>query len=183
MLVLAPEHKETEALIRASGVPFTFLRNNWYTENYEQTIQTARATGTLVTSAGEGRVASAPRADFAEAAAVVLTTEGHAGQVYELGGDRPWDFAELAAAFSEVLGRDVELRQVDAAEHTAILESAARHLSRHGYGNLRLEQVARDAGYTRGALYHQFADKDELTLAVLRWVDEDWQREVGALVV
>ena len=65
---------------------------------------------------------------------------------------------------------------------TARLESAARHLSRHGYGNLVLEQVARDAGYTRGALYHQFRDKDELALAVLRWVDEDWQREVGALV-
>lgn len=65
---------------------------------------------------------------------------------------------------------------------TALLESAARHLSRHGYGNLVLEQVARDAGYTRGALYHQFKDKEELTLAVLRWVDEDWQREVGALV-
>jgi AcrR family transcriptional regulator len=63
---------------------------------------------------------------------------------------------------------------------TALLESAARNLSRYGYGNLVLEQVARDAGYTRGALYHQFADKEELTLAVLEWVDETWQREVGA---
>ena len=66
-----------------------------------------------------------------------------------------------------------------ARSRTALLESAARHLSRHGYGNLVLEQVARDAGYTRGALYHQFRDKDELALAVLRWVNEDWQREVG----
>src|SRR3954453_7164170 len=63
----------------------------------------------------------------------------------------------------------------------ALLESAARHLSRHGYGNLVLEQVARDAGYTRGALYHQFRDKEDLALAVLRWADETWQREVGAL--
>src|SRR4051812_38836026 len=61
----------------------------------------------------------------------------------------------------------------------ALLESAARGLSRYGYGNLRLEQVARDAGYTRGALYHQFSDKEELALAVLRWADETWQREVG----
>src|SRR3954451_5860285 len=61
----------------------------------------------------------------------------------------------------------------------ALLDSAARGLSRDGYGNLVLEQVARDAGYTRGALYHQFKDKDELTLAVLHWVDETWRREVG----
>ena len=62
---------------------------------------------------------------------------------------------------------------------SALLESAARGLSRHGYGNLVLEQVARDAGYTRGALYHQFADKEDLALAVLEWTDETWQREVG----
>jgi AcrR family transcriptional regulator len=63
---------------------------------------------------------------------------------------------------------------------SALLESAARGLSRYGYGNLVLEDVARDAGYTRGALYHQFRDKEELALAVLRWTDETWQREVGA---
>lgn len=61
----------------------------------------------------------------------------------------------------------------------ALLESAARGLSRHGYGNLVLEQVAREAGYTRGALYHQFEDKEDLVLAVLHWADETWQREVG----
>lgn len=61
----------------------------------------------------------------------------------------------------------------------ALLESAARGLSRYGYANLGLEQVARDAGYTRGALYHQFRDKQELVLAVLEWTDETWQREVG----
>jgi AcrR family transcriptional regulator len=62
----------------------------------------------------------------------------------------------------------------------ALLESAARGLSRYGYANLGLEQVARDAGYTRGALYHQFRDKEELVLAVLEWTDDTWQREVGA---
>jgi AcrR family transcriptional regulator len=61
----------------------------------------------------------------------------------------------------------------------ALLESAARGISRHGYGNLVLEDVARDAGYTRGALYHQFKDKEDLALAVLRWTDDTWQREVG----
>jgi len=62
---------------------------------------------------------------------------------------------------------------------SALLEAAARGLSRHGYGNLVLEEVARDAGYTRGALYHQFRDKQDLALAVLRWADETWRREVG----
>jgi AcrR family transcriptional regulator len=63
---------------------------------------------------------------------------------------------------------------------SALLESAARHLSRGGYGNLVLEDVARDAGYTRGALYHQFRDKEDLALAVLRWADETWREQVGA---
>jgi AcrR family transcriptional regulator len=65
---------------------------------------------------------------------------------------------------------------------TALLESAARGLSRYGYGNLVLEQVAREAGYTRGALYHQFKDKEDLARAVVEWVDETWRREVGRLV-
>jgi AcrR family transcriptional regulator len=78
----------------------------------------------------------------------------------------------------------VRLSQAErrARSRSALLESAARGLSRHGYGNLVLEQVAREAGYTRGALYHQFADKDELVLAVLAWVDETWRGEVGELV-
>ena len=64
----------------------------------------------------------------------------------------------------------------------ALLESAARGLSRYGYGNLVLEQVASEAGYTRGALYHQFTDKEDLALAVIEWVDETWRREVGRLI-
>src|SRR4051795_9241763 len=63
---------------------------------------------------------------------------------------------------------------------SALLESAARHLSRYGYGNLVLEQVAKDAGYTRGALYHLFDDKQDLALAVIGWVNENWWAEVGA---
>jgi AcrR family transcriptional regulator len=68
-----------------------------------------------------------------------------------------------------------------ARSRTALLESAARGLSRYGYGNLVLEDVAREAGYTRGALYHHFEDKEDLALAVVRWVDETWWREVGGL--
>src|SRR2546430_15981966 len=69
-----------------------------------------------------------------------------------------------------------------ARSRSALLESAARGLSRYGYGNLVLEQVAREAGYTRGALYHQFEDKEDLALAVVEWVYESWRREVGGLV-
>src|SRR4051794_12676137 len=78
----------------------------------------------------------------------------------------------------------VRVSQADrrARSRGALLESAARGLSRYGYGNLNLEQVARDAGYTRGALYHQFKDKEDLALAVLDWVDETWREEVGPLV-
>jgi AcrR family transcriptional regulator len=64
----------------------------------------------------------------------------------------------------------------------ALLESAARGLSRYGYGNLTLEQVAADAGYTRGVIYHQFKDKEDLALAVIEWIDETWRHEVGRLV-
>jgi AcrR family transcriptional regulator len=76
-------------------------------------------------------------------------------------------------------GRRPSQAERSARSRRALLESAARHLSRYGYGNLVLEQVAREAGYTRGALYHQFKDKQDLALAVLQWADETWQREVG----
>ncbi len=66
-----------------------------------------------------------------------------------------------------------------ARSRSALLEAAARGLSRNGYGNLVLEEVAREAGYTRGALYHQFKDKEDLALAVIEWVNENWIREVG----
>jgi NAD(P)H dehydrogenase (quinone) len=123
-LVLAAEHKGTEELIRASGVPYTILRNNWYSENYGQTVAQAAQTGTVVGSAGDGRVASASRADYAEGAAVVLATAGHDNSVYELSGDTAWSFPEFAATLAAVLGRDVEYRSVTPEEHLAILVSA-----------------------------------------------------------
>jgi AcrR family transcriptional regulator len=74
--------------------------------------------------------------------------------------------------------------QVDRSARTrgALLESAARGLSRYGYGNLILEQVASEAGYTRGALYHQFKDKEDLALAVIDWVEQTWRQEVGRVI-
>ena len=113
-LVLAPEHRATEEMLRACGVAWTFLRNNWYTENYVGTLHQAAETGEIVAAAGEGRVASATRADFAAATAAVLLGEGHEGKVYELGGDHAWTFDELAAAASTVVGRDVVYHRVSA---------------------------------------------------------------------
>jgi AcrR family transcriptional regulator len=77
------------------------------------------------------------------------------------------------------VGRRLTQAQRRARSRDALLEAAARGLSRHGYGNLNLTDVAREAGYTRGALYHQFKDKEDLALAVLHWANETWQREVG----
>ena len=123
-LVLAPEHKATEELIRASGLTFTFLRNSGYTENYLGDLEQARTTGGVVSSVGAGRVASASRADYAAAAAAVLTGTGHDGAVYELSGDTVWDFADLAAAISQVIGRDVVYRTVARAERLSGLLAA-----------------------------------------------------------
>ncbi|MFT4285674.1 MAG: NAD(P)H-binding protein [Protaetiibacter sp.] len=123
-LILAPEHKATEEAIAASGVPATILRNNWYSENYLGTLAQAAASGVVASSTGEGRVASASRADFAEAAAVVLTGDGHLGRVYELGGDVAWDFAELASAIGEVLGREIAYVAQTPEEQAAALSAA-----------------------------------------------------------
>jgi NAD(P)H dehydrogenase (quinone) len=112
-LVLAPDHKATEELIKESGLPYTFLRNNWYTENYAAQLDEARRTGTITAAAGEGRVASASRVDFAEAAAAVLTGADHEGRVYELAGDVAWTYPELAAAIGEVIGTEVTYRPVE----------------------------------------------------------------------
>lgn len=121
-LVLAPDHKFTEEYLAASGLPTTILRNNWYTENYLGQVEIARATGTLTAAAGAGRVASASRADFAAAAAAVLTQDGHAGRVYELGGDHAWDYDELAAALAEIVGAPVRYHAVDGPTLIGILQ-------------------------------------------------------------
>jgi len=123
-LVVAPEHKATEEYLRASGVAWTMLRNGWYTENYLPLLEQARTTGQIVGSAGDGRVASASRADYAAAAAAVLSGQGHDGQVYELSGDHAWDYDELATALGVVVGRDVHYQGVTPAEHLAALLTA-----------------------------------------------------------
>ncbi|MCU1542924.1 MAG: family oxidoreductase [Microbacteriaceae bacterium] len=122
-LVLAPEHKATEETLVASGVPFTILRNGWYTENYVGQVEKGRATGAIEASVGDGRVASASRKDYADAAAVVLREAGHEGSVYELSGDAAWTFDDLAAAISDIVGREVAYTRLTPDEHAALLAS------------------------------------------------------------
>ena len=121
---LASEHKATEQVIAESGMAYTFLRNGWYHENYLPTLGQVRQSGVLLTSAGNGKVSSAARGDYAEAAAKVLLNDGHEGKAYELAGDVAWTQDELAADLAAVTGKPMELKNVTAEEHTAALEAA-----------------------------------------------------------
>ncbi|SFK02393.1 MULTISPECIES: SDR family oxidoreductase [Amycolatopsis] len=123
-LILAPEHKATEEAIRAAGLPYTILRNGWYNENYEQTVQQAVQTGGFIGSAGEGRTASAARADYAAAAVAVLTGEGHENKIYELSGDVAWTRAELAETIAQVAGKPVTYTDLTPEQHKAALLEA-----------------------------------------------------------
>lgn len=150
-LVLAPEHKATEEAISASGLPFTILRNGWYTENYLSTLEQARQTGSILASVGAGRVASASRIDYAEAAAAVLTEDGHTGRVYELTGDTAWNFDDLASAISAILGEPVRYTAVTAEAHRRILTDSGLDAGTAGFlvaldGNIRDGLLAETGG-------------------------------------
>ncbi|MTE18900.1 NAD(P)H-binding protein [Streptomyces sp. TRM43335] len=123
-LGLARVHRDTEAALAGSGLPTVLLRNGWYTENYTAALPDAVERGAIVGSAGEGRIASAGRADYAEAAAAVLTRDGQAGKVYELTGDRTWTLADLAAAATAVSGREVVYTDLPAEQYARILTDA-----------------------------------------------------------
>jgi NAD(P)H dehydrogenase (quinone) len=149
---LAASHAPTEEAVRASGLPFTFLRNSWYTENYAGQVPALRDSGVLIASVGDARVASASRIDFAQAVGAVLTSDGHVGQTYELSGDVAWTYHDLAAAFSEVLGRDVVYRPVRTQEHVEILRGAGVP------EQFATMLAAVDAGIGEGAFAYQNGD-------------------------
>ncbi|MFT3830043.1 MAG: SDR family oxidoreductase [Opitutaceae bacterium] len=123
-LDLAPEHRETEATLRASGLPFIILRNGWYTENYTASLSSALTLGALHGSAGEGRIASAARADYAAAAAKALTGAVAPGQTLELAGDHAYTLAELAAELSRQTGKTIPYRNLPEADYRAALLAA-----------------------------------------------------------
>jgi len=122
-LNLAGEHMTTEEALKASGINYTILRNGWYTENYTGSIGGALAGGAFIGSAGNGKISSAARVDYAEAAAVAITDESHKGKVYELAGDDYYTLADLAAEISNQTGTNIPYRNLTEAEYTKILES------------------------------------------------------------
>ena len=122
-LSLAPEHLATETLLEQSRVPYTILRNGWYTENYTGSVPGALAGGAFIGSAGAGRISSASRNDFAEAAVAVLVGEGHIGQTYELAGDHSYTLPDLALEITKQAGKDIPYNNLPEAEYAAILKS------------------------------------------------------------
>ncbi|CAL9456750.1 MULTISPECIES: SDR family oxidoreductase [Streptomyces] len=121
---LADDHRGTERALLDSGVPYVLLRNGWYHENYTENLAPVLEHGAVVAAAGEGRVSSASRADYAAAAVAVLTGEGHENTTYELGGDEAWSFAEYAAELSRQTGREIVYNPVTPEALTGILAGA-----------------------------------------------------------
>ena len=120
-LNLAGEHLATENALKQSGIPYTILRNGWYTENYTNSIPGALGAGAFIGSAGDGRISSASRQDFAEAAVVVLTSEGQQGKVYELAGDDAYTLKDLAAEISRQSGKEIPYNNLPEEQYAAIL--------------------------------------------------------------
>jgi NAD(P)H dehydrogenase (quinone) len=121
-LLLAAEHKQTEQLLADSGVPHVLLRNGWYTENYTGQLPVYLEHG-IAGAAGDGRVSAATRADYAEAAAAVLTQDGHAGKTYELGGPAV-TMAGLAQVVSDAAGQPVTYTDMPVEQYTQVLVGA-----------------------------------------------------------
>lgn len=121
---LAAEHWPTEELVRATGIPFVILRNGWYFENYTENFGPALQYGAIAGSAGNGRVSAASRADYAAAAATVLTQDGHEGKVYELAGDASFSMQDLADALSRKSGKSIAYHDMPMPDYRAMLVSA-----------------------------------------------------------
>ncbi|WP_211440710.1 SDR family oxidoreductase [Collimonas humicola] len=158
-LGLAADHVQTEAMLKASAIPFVVLRNGWYTENYTISISTALAHGVLMGSAGDGRIASASRADYAAAAALAMTFPDQAGRVYELAGDTAYTLSEFAAEISRQSGKTVNYMNLPREEYKSALV---------GFG--LPEPVAdlladSDSGASQGGL---FDDKRQLSALIGR---------------
>jgi NAD(P)H dehydrogenase (quinone) len=121
---LADEHKASEALVRAAGLPYSLLRNGWYLENYTEHLESALQLGAIYGSAGDGPINAAARADYAEAAAAVLTGDGHQNTVYELGGDDAFTMSQLAAEVTARTGTPVTYRDLPVEQYRQVLVGA-----------------------------------------------------------
>ncbi|MGW4594263.1 SDR family oxidoreductase [Streptomyces sp. NPDC004457] len=150
--VIGATHGETEKYLRDRGIPSVLLRNSWYLDNYTSQLPQILQNGAVVGAAGEGRISAASRADYAEAAAVVLTTEGHTGAVYELGGDESFTLPELAAAISAAAGKQVTYADLPETDFAQALAAAGLPAE--------LAEVLADAdrGMNRGEMYTDSGD-------------------------
>ncbi len=147
-LGLAAEHRETETAIKASGLPFVFLRNGWYTENYTMSAPTAVQHGAVLGSAKDGRISSAARADYADAAAAVLASkDSQAGKVYELAGDTSYTLTDLAAAIAKASGKPVVYKDMPEADYSGVLVSVGLP---KWLGDMLAES---DVGASKGGLF------------------------------
>lgn len=121
-LVLAPEHLATEEAIKASGMAFTLLRNGWYTENYTASVPGALQNGAFIGSAGEGKISSAARNDYAEAAALIVAENNHQGKTLELSGDEFYTLTDLAKELSAQAGKEIPYQNLSENDFTKALE-------------------------------------------------------------
>ncbi|ECS2678212.1 SDR family oxidoreductase [Salmonella enterica subsp. enterica serovar Reading] len=145
-LALADEHIETEKMLAESGIPHTLLRNGWYTENYLASVPAALKHGVFIGAAGEGKIASAMRADYA-AAARVIREEGHAGNVYELAGDDAWTLSQLADELTHQSGKKIVYQNLSEVDFAAALKGA-------GLPDGLADMLANsDAGAAKGGLF------------------------------
>jgi NAD(P)H dehydrogenase (quinone) len=145
-LAVGSEHRETEALIKSSGLSWVLLRNGWYCENYVHRASAAAGSGVLLGCAGEGRISAAARADYAEAAAAALTKPDQAGRTYELAGDASFTLPEFTSELATQLGRKIAYRNVAEGEFRAALEA-------NGIPSIYAALMARsDAATAEGAL-------------------------------
>ena len=124
-LAVAPDHRKTEKSLRESGLHYAILRNGWYSENFAGDVKQAAESGTIVSAAGTGRISSAAREDYAEAAAAVLLSDGGlVDSVIELAGDEAWTYDDLAQVAARLLGRPVSYRNVTSQELEKNLKAA-----------------------------------------------------------
>ena len=146
-LGLHVEHVATEKALAESGIPYALLRNGWYTENYLASAPPALEHGVFIGAAGEGKIASATRADYAAAAAKVISGDGHAGNVYELAGDHAWTLSELATELSKQSGKNVAYQNMSEADFAAALKGVGLPA---GLADMLADS---DVGASRGGLF------------------------------
>ncbi|ELY2622758.1 SDR family oxidoreductase [Cronobacter malonaticus] len=158
-LGLADEHVATEKMLADAGVPYVLLRNGWYTENYLASVPPALEHGVFIGSAGDGKIASASRQDYAEAAAKVLTLDNQAERVYELAGDHAWTLRDLTALLSKETGKTVAYQNLSEADFAAALTGAGLP---EGFAKLLADS---DIGASKGGL---FDDSRQLSVLIGR---------------